>query len=148
MADAVPAGNALATPASPDDIDVMARTLWGECRGETQEGRTAVAWVIRNRATSGFAGDLVGKEGAVTHVCKAPFQFSCWLESDPNRAKIDALVRDEYAGEYDLAQDVIDGIVPDPTKGAVNYYSPFIPAPYWVASMTFAGQFGRQLFYR
>ena len=153
MPDQVSAHNTLAIPASPDDIDVMARTLWGECRGETQEGRTAVAWVIRNRATSqSFAATLAGQEGAVAHVCKAPWQFSCWLSSDPNRAKIDALILDEYADEHDLASDVIDGIVADPTRGAVNYYSPAGMVdgkpPYWAASMTFVGQFGRQLFFR
>ena len=148
MPEVVPAGNALAIPASPDDVDVMARTIWGEARSEPIEGRTAVAWVIRNRAASGFAGMLSGKDGAVAHVCQAAYQFSCWLESDPNRAKIDALVRDDYADDYDLAQDVLEGIVPDPTGGAVNYYSPSIAAPYWTSSMKFVGRFGSQLFYK
>lgn len=145
--------NSLAMVASPDEIEVMAKTIWGEARSETQEGRTAVAWVIRNRAASrAFAATLVGAEGAVEHVCMAPWQFSCWLSSDPNRAKIDALTRDEYADEYDLAFDVLGGAIPDPTSGAVNYYSPRGMAgglpPYWAASMTFVGVFGTQRFYR
>ena len=31
------------------DRDILARTLWGEARGEELIGQIAVAWTIRNR---------------------------------------------------------------------------------------------------
>lgn len=60
------------------DVVTLARTLWGEARGEPIEGQVAVAWVIRNRADGArFAGQLLGREGAVAHVCLTLWQFSC-----------------------------------------------------------------------
>ena len=37
-------------PATSEDIDTVARTIWGEARGEPIEGQQAVASVIGNRA--------------------------------------------------------------------------------------------------
>jgi spore germination cell wall hydrolase CwlJ-like protein len=136
-------------PYDDTDLDVMSRTLLGEARGESEEGRLAVAWVIRNRASlAGFAGPLLGKPGAIAHVCRAPLQFSCWNADDPNCRVIEAATEDELADLFDLATDVLTDIVPDLTKGATNYYAPYIPAPYWAKEMTFVGKFGSQLFFR
>jgi len=33
--------------------DILARTLWGEARGESLAGQIAVAWTIRNRVNDG-----------------------------------------------------------------------------------------------
>jgi spore germination cell wall hydrolase CwlJ-like protein len=35
------------------DRDILARTLWGEARGELLAGQIAVAWTIRNRVNDG-----------------------------------------------------------------------------------------------
>ena len=35
--------------ASLADMETFARTIWGEARGESEEGQAAVAWVMRNR---------------------------------------------------------------------------------------------------
>lgn len=40
---------------SDKDRDSLARTLWGESRGEGFEGQIAVAWTIRNRVFDGKA---------------------------------------------------------------------------------------------
>src|SRR5262245_20911607 len=74
-----------------DDLDVMARPVWGEARGEPLDGKTAVAWVIKNRA------DHPGWWGhGIAGVCRQPWQFSCWNPDDPNRAKlIGVTARDE-----------------------------------------------------
>lgn len=70
---------------SEADKVIMAKTLWGEARGETDEGVKAVAAVILNRlASSRYPNTLAG-------VCRQSKQFSCWNSNDPNRAKIDAL---------------------------------------------------------
>lgn len=46
---------------SDEDIDTLARTVWGEARGESLLGKEAVACVILNRHKSGkwFAAETV-----------------------------------------------------------------------------------------
>src|SRR6266851_1198033 len=101
------------------DVLTLARTLWGEARGESDDGKTAVAWVVRNRAErAGFAGRLLGQAGAVAHVCRAPWQFSCWNDNDPNRAALEALSLDACPDEAAIARLVLSGSVADPTRGA------------------------------
>ena len=48
-------------PENFDDLQIMARTLWGEARGDGQEGIEAVARVIINRYRAGkwFTGYVV-----------------------------------------------------------------------------------------
>lgn len=102
-----------------NDIDIAARTLFGEARGESREGQIAVAWVIRNRATSPA---WWGR--GVAEVCQHPWQFSCWNASDPNRSKL--LVCEETdAGAYDRLRAIVEGVLggelTDPTGGATHY---------------------------
>lgn len=39
--------------ATDKDREILARTLWGEARGESLSGQIAVAWTIRNRVNDG-----------------------------------------------------------------------------------------------
>lgn len=65
------------------DIDTLARTLYGEARGEGPRGLIAVANVIVNRAErGGWWGN------SIETVCRKPWQFSCWNANDPNSAKL------------------------------------------------------------
>ena len=65
------------------DIIIMARTVYGEARGESPEGQEAVANVILNRVKHG------GWWGtSVIEVCLHPKQFSCWNDGDPNRPRM------------------------------------------------------------
>lgn len=43
------------------DRDIMARTLWGEARGEGLFGQIVVTWTIRNRVFDGKAGSWRGR---------------------------------------------------------------------------------------
>ena len=67
---------------SEKDRDILARTLWGEARGEGFDGQIAVAWTIRNRVFDGKAKSWWGEGYA--EVCLKPWQFSCWNQNDPN----------------------------------------------------------------
>ena len=116
-------------PMTPDDLDVMARTLWGEARGEALEGKIAVAWVIRNRA------DHPGWWGhGIAEVCRAPWQFSAWNADDPNRAKlIGVTARDDMFRDcLMVAAGVLSNNFPDPTGGANHYHAKGV-SPNWVA---------------
>ncbi|MBC8157732.1 MAG: cell wall hydrolase, partial [Alphaproteobacteria bacterium] len=73
-----------------DELDIMARTVWGEARGEDEIGKIAVAHVIKNRAKH---PKWWGK--TIMEVCLKPWQFSCWNKKDPNREKMDAVTTND-----------------------------------------------------
>ena len=105
-----------------NDLFTMAKTIWAESRGEPFEGKVAVAWVIRNRFEAGqwFSGDTLAA------TCLKPAQFSCWLPSDPNRAKLEVLTLDDpwYLECVYVAAGVLCGKLDDPTGGSCHYYAP------------------------
>jgi len=116
------------------DLDIAARTIFGEARGEPREGRIAVAHIIFNRSRRlAFAGPSAGKDGAIAYVCQAPWQFSCWNKGDPNREllmdmqEFDERLRDPKQ----IMEGVVLGTIPDPTNGADHYHT--IEAPRWAA---------------
>ena len=137
-------------PATEQERVVVAKTVYGEARGEGPEGQAAVAWVIRNRVarrtpTGGpfwWGADLIA-------VCRKPYQFSCWLASDPNRPKLDALALTDptYLACRVVVDRVCDGRESDPTGGATNYYATDIPVPPWAANRTPSARIGHHVFF-
>lgn len=73
--------------------EILGLTIYGEARGESIEGQTAVGCVVRNRLTIG-----VSKYKSYHDVCLEPFQFSCWNSNDPNKKILMALASDLVAG--------------------------------------------------
>jgi len=138
-----PAARAAAYGDRAFTLDVMARTLWGEARGEGRDGMRGVACVILNRA-----GDPGWWGRSVAEVCLKPWQFSCWLESDPNRVKLLAVDgRDRaYATALSVAVDALAGILPDYTFGATHYHT-LDCAPAWAKGRTPCAVIGRHAFY-
>ncbi|MCS6931246.1 MAG: cell wall hydrolase [Acetobacteraceae bacterium] len=139
-----------------EDKDIVARTLWGEARGEGEEGMRAVAAVIVNRARIARAWmakygkkrhPLFG-DGSLKSVCQAKFQFSCWNEGDPNRAKMEALATTDAL--YLQGRAALEWALtnPDPTLGATHYYSSVIKAPDWTKGATMTVKIGHHLFYK
>ena len=116
----------------PDPADTMARTLWGEARGEGQAGIEAVAAVIINRARN---PRWWGTD--VASVCLAPEQFSCWNADDPNRPKLLAATTSDtgFALCVIIAQHAIQGALPDPTSNADSYYDTSIQPPSWAKGL-------------
>lgn len=101
------------------DLEVFARTIYGEARGEIHEGKIAVANVIMNRAK----GLVKWWGNDVRTCCLHPFQFSCWLVSDPNRSKIMAVTQEDasYVECLALATDATNNRLDDVTNGATYY---------------------------
>lgn len=133
-----------------EDLDVVARTVWGEARGEPAIGRAAVAWVICNRM---FATDGAGKprwygKGSLAEIAKRPYQFSCWNAGDPNAAKIAALpATDPMLTECrKIAQDVLEGRTEDPTGFATHYRVIGWPAA-WAQGRRPCAKIGRHEFF-
>jgi len=140
--------------ATERDRDILARTLYGEARGEGVAGLIAVAWSIRNRVEMDLHND--GKpdwwgEG-YSGVCQKLYQFSCWNKNDPNFAYLSGakpIPFRELAQARIVADQVIDGKVPDPTGGATHYYATtMLKAPTWVKGATLTLRLGHHVFFK
>ena len=109
-----------------DQVDTMARTLWGEARGEGLEGIIAVANVIMNRVKNPtwWGHDVIS-------VCTKPWQFSCWNKNDPNRQKLINVTNDDpqFQACKKIAAVACDGNLDDITDGSTNYFDLRMPQP-------------------
>ncbi|MDH4581393.1 cell wall hydrolase [Pseudomonas sp. BN415] len=125
--------------ATEKDIDILARTLWAEARGEGFGGMIAAGWTVRNRVEMDLHND--GKpdwwgEG-YTAVCLKPWQYSCWNKDDANYPFLSGakpIPSAQYVRAREAAIAVIEGREPDPTAGATHYYNPKVvkKTPPWV----------------
>lgn len=127
-----------------DQTTYLAKTIWGEARGEGYKGMQAVGNVILNRVSRG------GWYGAsVKDVVLKPYQFSCWNENDINRSKIENLSFNDLqkSRAYEIAQKLINGKLGDITNGATHYHAKNI-IPYWASSMSKTAEIGNHIFYK
>lgn len=138
----------------PREADILARTMYGEARGEGVRGLEAVAHVVLNRvdARSWWGRDVVA-------VCLKPWQFSCWNAADPNRRKLLALSAADpvYARAFDTAARLLElqdrdhdtRVRNDPTGGATHYYGPaLVKRPAWAAGRVPCARIGGHDFFR
>lgn len=130
-------------------LDIVARTLWGEARGEGREGQEAIANVIMNRVVRARArqgGWWWGSDPVA--VCRKPWQFSCWNPNDPNRRKLDWVSAKDpiFARCLAIAKRALAGELPDRTRGATHYHEQSL-APPWSLGRTPTTQIGRHVFY-
>lgn len=126
--------------------DLLARVIWGECRGMDAAEARAIAHVVMNRVARprGWGTD-------VTSVCLHPRQFSCLNADDPNLPKI--LAGDFADGDWETCQrearDAMAGASTDPTRNAVGYHAASMATyPKWARNMVMTGRIGGHLFYR
>ncbi len=127
-----------------ENVDVLARTLWGEARGEpTKQGREAVASVVLNRTKE---PDRFG--GTVKEVCKKRKQFSCWNSGDPNLPKLLKVTESDpvFAECMAIATTAVAALLADPTSGATHYHAKSI-TPAWAIGKIPCARIGSHLFY-
>lgn len=128
---------------SPTYLDTMARTLWGEARGEPIEGQIAVAWVIRNRAENGrwWGRDIEG-------VCRKPWQFSCW--HDQPGIRLPSLDKNpRFSDLKNLCREVLEGKYTDPTMRSDHYCTTAVaPKTAWAKTRKPVVTIGAHAFYR
>lgn len=128
----VPAGGAKTISASQEEIELLARAVFSEARGEPYLGQVAVAAVILNRVASpDFPNTIAGviyQPWAITAVHDGQF----WLT--PNQAA------------YAAAEQALQGI--DPTMGALYYYNPITATNQWIRSRQIITAIGAHVFAR
>lgn len=125
------------------DLELIARTVWGEARGEGQVGMEAVTSVIFNRLLDRRWGKTI------TEVVKQPFQFSVWNRADPNRWKATNVNESnkEYRMAVAIARRAAEAKLEDRTKGANHYHARSI-TPRWADSRRVTARIGRHVFYK
>jgi spore germination cell wall hydrolase CwlJ-like protein len=124
-------------------VDIVARTIWGEARGEGARGMQAVANVIINRAKKpGWWGHNI------IEVCLADRQFSAWNRNDPNYAKVQAVTTADssFKTALGIAAQAVAGTLPDITGGATSYHTTAIN-PYWAEADKLLTTIGAHKFY-
>lgn len=135
------------------EIDILARTVYGEARGESSQGQQAVLSTILNRVKKG------GWWGAtIEDVCKKPWQFSCWnyeTTSDKSgKANYDRIVTvttadPTFAYIYDLSKSAVQNggqLLNDYSNGATHYHARSVN-PSWAGRLTKTAEIGNHIFY-
>ncbi len=124
------------------DLDIMARTIWGEARGEEDLGKLAVGHVIMNRVRQ---PRWWGRD--IRTVCFKPYQFSAWNHNDPNRSLIWKASGPVFDLCYHIAGLVLLEEYPDNTYGATHYHAQSV-YPSWAKSLVRTCVIGGHTFYR
>ncbi len=120
--------------AATSDLQLMARAVNGEARGEPYTGQVAVAAVILNRVNhSSFPNTVAG-------VIYQPGAFTAVSDGQIN-APIDA-----NSTVYKACQDALNGW--DPSGGAIYYFNPDTATSSWIWSRELIVQIGKHRFCR
>ena len=127
------------------EIDTLARTIWGEARGEGSIGMQAVSAVIANRLAVSRARGKFWWGNSIIEICQKPYQFSCWNRDDPNYRKV--LNVDKREPSFAKALDIAGVCMADPTHGATHYHAAGI-YPYWARNQQPTATIGKHIFYR
>lgn len=136
------------TDPPPDDeaVSIVARTIWGEARGEGERGMRAVACVIANRVNIRRGG--LDNPAAI---CLARKQFSCWNADDPNLGLLERAMREPdaaYMTAAALARSVVARDLGDITGGATHYFATTLRRrPPWALGHEPCARIGNHEFY-
>lgn len=127
-----------------EDLLIAARTVYGEARGEADEGKRAVAHVLVNRWRK--KDGQFAKDDTLASTCLRHLQFSAWNAFDPNFGPIQDVGLSSQALRLCL-RAVLDAIdKPDMTDGALHYHTKQI-SPSWAQGHQPCFEAGNHLFY-
>lgn len=114
------------------ELNLLARCVYSEARGEPYAGQVAVAAVVLNRVrSSSFPNTIAGviyQKGAFTAVSDGQINLT------PNQTA------------YNAARDALNGW--DPTGGCLYYYNPATATSKWIWSLKVEIKIGKHAFAR
>lgn len=117
---------------SESDIQLLARAINGEARGEPYEGQVAVGAVILNRVKhSSFPNTISG-------VIYQPGAFTAVADGQIN------VPISEDSTVYKAARDALNGW--DPTNGCIYYFNPDTATNSWIWSRPLVKVIGKHRF--
>lgn len=112
------------------DVNLLARCVYAEARGEPYVGQVAVAAVVLNRIKhSQFPNTISG-------VIYQPYAFTAVADGQINMQPDSNALK--------AARDAMNGW--DPTYGAIYYYNPAIATSKWIFSRKVVVTIGRHVF--
>ena len=112
------------------DLDLLARLISAEARGEPYEGQVAVGAVVLNRVKHpSFPNSISG-------VIYQPGAFSCLDDGQFNEPVAESA--------YRAAQDAMNGW--DPSYGAIYYFNPVTATSKWIWSRPLIVNIGKHRF--
>ncbi len=121
-----------ASSLSSNELNLLARCVYSEARGEPYAGQVAVAAVVLNRVrSSSFPNTIAGviyQKGAFTAVSDGQINLT------PNQ------------NAYNAARDALNGW--DPTGGCLYYYNPATATSKWIWSLKVEIKIGKHAFAR
>jgi N-acetylmuramoyl-L-alanine amidase len=125
------------------DVAFLALAVWREARGESREGKAAVAYSITNRIAARHWGNTV------MSVIFERLQYSSMTHyADPQLATWPADDDPSWKEALEIAASVIEQTTPNPINGADSYHDTSIKPPRWATPDNFVQQIGRLRFYR
>ena len=118
------------TSSYESNVNLLARIISGEARGEVYEGQVAIAAVVLNRVRhASFPGTIAG-------VIYQPGAFTAVSDGQINVTPSQSC--------YNAARDALNGW--DPTGGAIYYYNPTVATSKWIFSRPVITTIGRHIF--
>lgn len=131
------------------EIDTLARTIFGEARGEPIKGLEAVANVVLNRVRISSKKGRYWWGNGIIGVCQKPYQFSCWNRGDPSYQRLISVTDKNihFATCLRIARRAVIGALKDNTKGATHYHADYV-SPYWAKGEAPVITIGRHIFYK
>ena len=121
---------AATTTSTSKDVNILARIIHGEARGESYTGKVAVGAVILNRVQdSRFPKTIAG-------VIYQPGAFDAVADGQINLAPDSTSIK--------AARDALNGW--DPTYGCVYYWNPATATSKWIWSRPIITQIGKHVF--
>lgn len=117
---------------SSSDVNLLARLISAEARGEPYVGQVAVGAVVLNRVEHpSFPNTIAG-------VIYQPGAFTCLEDGQFNQPVADSA--------YRAAQDAMNGW--DPSNGSIYYYNPATATSSWIWSRPVLLKIGKHVFCR
>ena len=129
------------TPAQDASVDLLARVISAEARGEPYSGQVAVGAVIYSGQVAVGAVILNRVEhpsfpNTIAGVVYQPGAFTCMVDGQFNEPVAQSAVR--------AARDALNGV--DPSGGAIYYFNPATATSSWIWSRPLILQIGNHRF--
>lgn len=133
-------------PKDSTDEEILARTLWGEARNDSEAFMQGVASVVMNRLRR-----KVWWGSTLRQVCTGGGQFPCWQPRNalyPQMTSRQPPADAAYARALEIARKALTSSLPDNTFGATHYCPIWLsPLPPWAAGKQPRETIGAYAFY-
>lgn len=133
-----------------EEVEVLAKTIYGEARGESVTGMEAIASVVLNRVL--FAKKKREQKywwgNNIIDVCTKKWQFSCWNVGDANYELLKKVSETDKQFEIckRISMRAVSGLLKDRTYMATHYHTKNIN-PNWAIGKLPSAKIGNHIFY-